>query len=76
MRWGNASACCSCTAVCTVSGLQRAAAAAGWPADSDQLRVPTRRFHGKGIWGVYPDAILPGVHMVRAAALRLVTSCA
>lgn len=21
-------------------------------------------FHGKGIWGVYPDAILPGVHMV------------
>ncbi len=23
------------------------------------------RFHGKGIWGVYPDAILPGVHIVR-----------
>lgn len=26
--------------------------------------TPPRSFHGKGIWGVYPDAILPGVHMV------------
>lgn len=30
------------------------------------LGVTDRVFHGKGMWGVYPDAILPGVHMVRA----------
>ncbi|PRW57267.1 carbohydrate kinase [Chlorella sorokiniana] len=28
------------------------------------LGVTDKVFHGKGIWGVYPDAILPGVHMV------------
>ena len=29
------------------------------------LGVTDRVFHGAGMWGVYTDAILPGVHMVR-----------
>lgn len=28
------------------------------------LGVTDKVFNGKGIWGVYPDAILPGMHMV------------
>ena len=32
------------------------------------LGVTDRVFHGAGMWGVYPDAILPGVHMVRGGA--------
>ncbi|PSC72161.1 carbohydrate kinase [Micractinium conductrix] len=28
------------------------------------LGVTDKIFHGRGIWGVYPDALLPGVHMV------------
>ncbi|KAI3438241.1 hypothetical protein D9Q98_000678 [Chlorella vulgaris] len=28
------------------------------------LGVTDELFHGSGMWGVYPDAILPGVHMV------------
>ncbi|EFN54952.1 hypothetical protein CHLNCDRAFT_134711 [Chlorella variabilis] len=28
------------------------------------LGVTDQVFHGKGMWGVYPDALLPGVHVV------------
>ncbi|HAB16230.1 MAG TPA: FGGY-family carbohydrate kinase [Verrucomicrobiota bacterium] len=29
-----------------------------------QLGVSAQQFHGKGIWGTYPDAVIPGVHIV------------
>lgn len=55
-------ACSSRTAACSVGMDQWHA----WPPPHPPPHPPAPRFHGKGIWGVYPDAILPGVHMVRA----------
>jgi ribulose kinase len=29
-----------------------------------QLGVSAKPFHGKGIWGTYPDAVIPDLHIV------------